>query len=107
METLGQSALNVDKARELLELEHELMTYTGTRVLTPEARIVLLLISNGPMPIKRAMIESDLSYRGFYNMIDRMISRGILCREGSTQDRRIQLLKIAEKPAIQPAASAA
>ena len=46
------------------------------------------------MPIKRAMIESDLSYRGFYNMIDRLISRGTLVREPSQQDRRIQLLRL-------------
>lgn len=89
--------MNVDKAKTLLGLEQDLMTYTGTRALTPEARIVLLLISEGPMPIKRAMLESELSYRGFYNMIDRLISRGILVREGSTADRRIQLLKIAQR----------
>ena len=101
MQALEDEFLNVEKIRELLDLEHDLVRYMGTRVLTPEARIVMLLISNGPMPIKRAMIESDLSYRGFYNMIDRLISRGILLREGSTQDRRIQLLKIA-RPQSQP-----
>lgn len=87
--------MTVDKARTLLDLEQDLVRQTGLRALTPEARLVLLLISEGPMPIKRAMIESDLSYRGFYNMIDRLISRGILVREPSTQDRRIQLLRIA------------
>ncbi len=87
--------MTIDKARALLDLEQDLMKTTGVRALTPEARLVLLLISEGPMPIKRAMIESDLSYRGFYNMIDRLISRGTLTRETSTQDRRIQLLRLA------------
>lgn len=87
--------MTIDKARALLDLEQDLMKTTGVRALTPEARLVLLLISEGPMPIKRAMIESDLSYRGFYNMIDRLISRGTLIRETSTQDRRIQLLRLA------------
>lgn len=87
--------MTIDEARALLDLEQDLMKTTGVRALTPEARLVLLLISEGPMPIKRAMIESDLSYRGFYNMIDRLISRGTLIRETSTQDRRIQLLRLA------------
>ena len=87
--------MTIDKARALLDLEQDLMKQTGLRALTAEARLVLLLISEGPMPIKRAMIESDLSYRGFYNMIDRLISRGTLVRETSTQDRRIQLLRLA------------
>ena len=87
--------MTVDKARTLLDLEQDLVRQTGLRALTPEARLVLLLISEGPMPIKRAMIESDLSYRGFYNMIDRLISRGTLVREPSNQDRRIHLLRLA------------
>lgn len=87
--------MTVDKARALLEIEQDLVRQIGVRALTPEARLVLLIISEGPMPIKRAMIESDLSYRGFYNMIGRLISRGTLVRETSTQDRRIQLLRIA------------
>lgn len=88
--------MTVEKARALLEIEQDLVRQIGGRALTPEARLVLLLISEGPMPIKRAMIESDLSYRGFYNMIDRLISRGTLVREPSRQDRRIQLLRIAQ-----------
>ena len=95
MSALGDGVMTIDKARALLDLEQDLMKTTGVRALTPEARLVLLLISEGPMPIKRAMIESDLSYRGFYNMIDRLISRGTLIRETSTQDRRIQLLRLA------------
>lgn len=95
MSALGDGVMTIDKARALLDLEQDLMKTTGVRALTPEARLVLLLISEGPMPIKRAMIESDLSYRGFYNMIDRLISRGTLTRETSTQDRRIQLLRLA------------
>lgn len=95
MSALRDGVMTIDKARALLDLEQDLMKTTGVRALTPEARLVLLLISEGPMPIKRAMIESDLSYRGFYNMIDRLISRGTLIRETSTQDRRIQLLRLA------------
>lgn len=88
--------MTVEKAKALLEMEQDLVRQIGVRALTPEARLVLLLMSEGPMPIKRAMIESDLSYRGFYNMIDRLISRGTLVREPSQQDRRIQLLRIAQ-----------
>ena len=86
--------MTVEKAKALLEMEQDLVRQIGVRALTPEARLVLLLVSEGPMPIKRAMIESDLSYRGFYNMIDRLISRGTLVREPSQQDRRIQLLRL-------------
>ena len=86
--------MTVEKAKALLEMEQDLLRQIGARALTPEARLVLLLMSEGPMPIKRAMIESDLSYRGFYNMIDRLISRGTLVREPSQQDRRIQLLRL-------------
>ncbi|MEY4671949.1 MAG: hypothetical protein RLZZ415_1828 [Pseudomonadota bacterium] len=86
--------MTVEKAKALLEMEQDLVRQIGARALTPEARLVLLLMSEGPMPIKRAMIESDLSYRGFYNMIDRLISRGTLVREPSQQDRRIQLLRL-------------
>ncbi len=86
--------MTVEKAKALLEMEQDLVRQIGVRALTPEARLVLLLMSEGPMPIKRAMIESDLSYRGFYNMIDRLISRGTLVREPSQQDRRIQLLRL-------------
>ena len=86
--------MTVEKAKALLEMEQDLLQQIGVRALTPEARLVLLLMSEGPMPIKRAMIESDLSYRGFYNMIDRLISRGTLVREPSQQDRRIQLLRL-------------
>ena len=73
--------MTVEKAKALLEMEQDLVRQIGARALTPEARLVLLLMSEGPMPIKRAMIESDLSYRGFYNMIDRLISRGTLVRD--------------------------
>lgn len=86
--------MTVEKAKALLEMQQDLVRQIGARALTPEARLVLLLMSEGPMPIKRAMIESDLSYRGFYNMIDRLISRGTLVREPSQQDRRIQLLRL-------------
>ena len=86
--------MTVEKAKALLEMEQDLVRQIGVRALTPEARLVLLLMSEGPKPIKRAMIESDLSYRGFYNMIDRLISRGTLVREPSQQDRRIQLLRL-------------
>lgn len=90
---LGLDAVQI---QDVLDLDHVLMAALGLRILTPHARLLLSLHCLGPMPVKQAIFTTGLSYRSFYNILDKLLGLKIVRREQSTSDLRVQKLAITE-----------
>lgn len=64
----------------------------GGPALTPQAYLVLTLLIHGSLPMKDAMLHNPLSYRAFYNMLDKLKKRAVVSVESDNSDRRVRRL---------------
>ena len=69
----------------------------GGPALTPQAYLVLTLLIHGSLPMKDAMLHNPLSYRAFYNMLDKLKKRTVVSVEIDSSDRRVRRLVLSPK----------
>ena len=79
------SVVILDKA---LSIEDQL----GIPILTTEARLLHLIKAKPGNSVKYYMMESKLSYRGYYNIVNRLIDKRIVKSVISQNDRRVRVL---------------
>lgn len=86
--------------RALLDLDAQLHSGKGVRLLTPEGRVLMSLTLAGPMPVATAMKVAGASYRGFYDVLDRLKRAGLIAKVKDSQDQRVRRISI--NIAVQP-----
>jgi DNA-binding MarR family transcriptional regulator len=64
----------------------------GGPALSPQAYLILTLLIHGSIPMKDAMLHNPLSYRAFYNMLDKLKKRAVVSVEIDNSDRRVRRL---------------
>lgn len=79
-----------DFVQQALHIERVFMDRVGVDALRPEAKLLLLLNQHGAMSVKQAMSISGLSYRGFYNLLNRLSSQRLVTITPDTHDRRVK-----------------
>ena len=60
--------------------------------LRPDARLLMLIMLHQSVSIKQAMLDSPLSYRAFYTMLDRLKANALIAVETDHADRRVRRL---------------
>lgn len=65
----------------------------------PQLKVVLLLFTGGP--VRMSVIASDLgvSLATATGVVDRLVQRGLVVRQGDPEDRRVVLCRLSEKGA--------
>lgn len=79
-----------DTAERLLALDHYCLERTGSSALRPDIRLLCFIIVNQSVSIKEALLDSALSYRAFYNMLDRLKKQGLIGIEIDGEDGRVR-----------------
>lgn len=67
---------------------------TGLSLIRSEAKLLILLRRNGSLSIKEAMSFLDLSYRGFYVLLNRMIEKRYISVKDDEHDKRVKRLYV-------------
>lgn len=80
--------------QDILKIEHFFRQRFGLSFIKPEAKIILLLKEKGSLSMKETMSFLDLSYRGFYILVKRMIQNGIIFMEEDAFDRRVKRISL-------------
>lgn len=91
--------------RELLDIDARLHERKGIRMLTPEARILIHLKINGPVPVTTAMEVAGTSYRGFYSVLERLKQAELVAAVKDEQDQRVRRLNLDPSAPLSTAAS--
>jgi DNA-binding MarR family transcriptional regulator len=76
--------------RHVVEFDNSFLASFGYRALRPASRLLLYIAVNGATSVKDAMMDSELSYRAFYIMIDKLKDQQLIRIEGDARDRRIR-----------------
>jgi len=77
---------------EILDKAIEIEEEFGINILTTEARLLRLIKINPGKSVKYYMVESKLSYRGYYNVVNRLIEKKIVESVASEHDMRVRSL---------------
>lgn len=85
----GRRRLN-DTAQRLLAIDHYCIERIGTSALRPDIRLLCFIIRHQSVSIKEALLDSALSYRAFYNMLDRLKKQGLIGIEIDSVDGRVR-----------------
>lgn len=83
-------------AKALLEYDRSSAAGLGIGLLKPEAKMILSLMAEGPMPVKALMTRSGLSYRGFYIVQARLLDAGLIEVEAAASDKRVRMVSLAK-----------
>jgi DNA-binding MarR family transcriptional regulator len=76
----------------ILDLDRKFSEKFGISFVRTEAKIILLLKKNGSLSIKELMSFTDVSYRGFYIILKKMIEKNHLSVKSDTKDGRVKRL---------------
>ncbi|MFA5079496.1 MAG: MarR family transcriptional regulator [Dehalococcoidia bacterium] len=95
-ETIDRILSRVEGAfRQLLPLAHqELLDLDLT---TPQLKVVLLLYLGGHARMSALAAALGVSLATATGIIDRLIDRGLVIRENSSEDRRVVICRLSEK----------
>jgi len=72
--------------REILELD----------VTMPQLKIMIILFINGPMRMSDLALDLGVTLATGTGLIDRLVERGVVAREGQPDDRRVVLCRLSE-----------
>lgn len=86
-----------DFVTTVTSFDHMMIQAGGGQALSPQAYLILSLLIYGPMPMKDAMLHNPLSYRAFYNMVDKLKRRAVVSVEADHSDRRVRRLVLNPK----------
>lgn len=64
---------------------------------TPQLKVVLLLLINGPCRMSLIASSLGVSLATGTGVVDRLVERGIVVREGDPEDRRVVLCRLSSK----------
>jgi DNA-binding MarR family transcriptional regulator len=64
---------------------------------TPQLKVVLLLLVNGPCRMSVIASSLGVSLATGTGVVDRLVERGIVVREGDPEDRRVVLCRLSNK----------
>jgi hypothetical protein len=81
-----------EKAAQILTIDNFFNEKLNSPALRPAARLLLHVAVNRSVSIKQAMLDSPLSYRAFYIMIDRLKDASLLDVKSDHEDRRVRRL---------------
>jgi DNA-binding MarR family transcriptional regulator len=87
----------VDFVATVTRFDQLMIQADGGPALSPQAYLVLTLLIHGPMAMKDAMLHNPLSYRAFYNMLDKLKKHSIITVEIDDGDRRVRRLVLSPK----------
>jgi DNA-binding MarR family transcriptional regulator len=79
-------------AAQILRIDNFFADVLHTPALRPAVRLLLRIMVKRSISIKEAMMDSPLSYRAFYIMIDRLKEAGLIDVASDDSDRRVRLL---------------
>ncbi|MCT2401810.1 hypothetical protein, partial [Novosphingobium mangrovi (ex Huang et al. 2023)] len=83
-----------DFVQLILDFDNEIRNLYGVNAITNELRLVLHVLLNGDLTIKESSIVSNLSNRGFHEMMKRMKERNLISSTENIMDKRSKLVKI-------------
>lgn len=86
-----------DVSEKLLRLDSKFLQWCGKSALRPEARLLMLIGTRGPISVKEAMHDSSLSHRSFYMILDKLKDAGIVEVRNDTIDARVRRIYINEE----------
>lgn len=75
---------------DVLNVDLKFREEFGINFIRPEAKIMLLLKQRGPLSIKEAMSFINVSYRGFYLIINKMIEKRYVHIKQDDSDGRVK-----------------
>jgi hypothetical protein len=79
-------------ATKVLKIDDFFIETLRTAALRPDARLLFYIMINRSVSIKQAMLDSSLSYRAFYTMLDRLKGDALLDVKNDDGDRRVRRL---------------
>jgi DNA-binding MarR family transcriptional regulator len=79
-------------ANQILKIDNFFIETRRTAALRPDARLLFYIMVKHSVSIKEAMLDSSLSYRAFYTMLDRLKGEALLDVESDDEDRRVRRL---------------
>lgn len=80
----------------ILEFDDLLSDSIGVPALRPQARLIMLIQRYGSVSIKEAIIDSKMSSRGFYMIMDSLLKEGVICIQADQNDKRVRRLAFSE-----------
>ena len=90
-------AMGVKRVAEaLIQLDDRAIKAHKIRLLTPKSRLLILLAAHGTVTVKMALIDTDLSYRAFYIMRDKLVAQGLIKVVRVKGDDRMRGLTLAK-----------
>jgi DNA-binding MarR family transcriptional regulator len=81
-----------ETALQILKIDNFFNEMLHTAALRPAARLLLYIMVKRSVSIKQAMLDSPLSYRAFYIMIERLKDESLLAVKSDDEDRRVRRL---------------
>lgn len=84
-------------AERLIDIFDDFSERLALRLLTPEFMIACFLIDAGEATPSEIMPHSKLSSTGFFNLLEKMKSKGLLYSDINPADRRSRILRLDEK----------
>jgi hypothetical protein len=81
-----------EMAAQILTIDNFFNEKLHSPALRPAARLLLHIVVNRSVSIKQAMLDSPLSYRAFYIMIERLKDEVYLDVQSDSADRRVRRL---------------
>lgn len=81
-----------ETASQILQIDDFFIEKLNAPALRPAARLLFYIMVKRSVSIKDAMLDSPLSYRAFYIMIDRLKDEALLDVESDDEDRRVRRL---------------
>lgn len=85
-----------ETAAQILQIDNFFIEKLDASALRPSARLLFYIMVNRSVSIKEAMLDSPLSYRAFYIMIDRLKDVALLDVESDQDDRRVRRLVLGQ-----------
>lgn len=79
-------------AKRILDVDDYFMKALRRSALRPDARLLFFVVVKKSVSIKAAMLDSSLSYRAFYTMLDRLKDHRLIGVESDNEDRRVRRL---------------
>jgi DNA-binding MarR family transcriptional regulator len=84
-------------AKRILQVDDFFIDMKQGSTLRPDARLLLFIIVKQSASIKEAMLDSALSYRAFYTMLDRLKRLALIDVVNDDADRRVRKLVIGQQ----------
>jgi DNA-binding MarR family transcriptional regulator len=95
---LSQTADHLaNSAARLIRTDELFKTQFDISALRPAARLLLLIAVHRSCTIKEAMLDSPLSYRSFYVMLDNLKGKALVSVEPDGDDRRVRRLVLGSR----------